>query len=121
MPCRPMSPDRSTASPARTLAGTISSECSTRPMPAVLMKIPSPFPWSTTFVSPVTISAPAARAAARIESSTVRNDSIGKPSSRMKAALSHAGRAPDIARSFTVPLTASVPMSPPGKKAGRTT
>ena len=31
------------------------------------------------------------------------------------------GRAPETARSLTVPLTASSPMSPPGKKSGLTT
>ncbi len=39
----------------------------------------------------------------------------------MKPQLRNCGRAPHIARSFTVPLTASVPMSPPGKNIGRTT
>ena len=34
--------------------------CSTMPMPAVLMKMPSPLPRSTTFVSPVTSCTPAA-------------------------------------------------------------
>ena len=38
------------------------------PMPAVLMKMPSPWPFSTTFVSPVTMWTPASRAASRIES-----------------------------------------------------
>ena len=39
----------------------------------------------------------------------------------MKAAARWSGRAPHMARSFTVPLTASRPMSPPGKKIGVTT
>ena len=45
----------------------------------------------------------------------------GKPSSRMKAADKNSGVAPPTARSLTVPCTASLPMSPPGKKSGRTT
>ncbi len=45
----------------------------------------------------------------------------GKPSSRMKLALSILGSAPDTARSLTVPLTASAPIDPPGKNSGRTT
>jgi len=44
--------------------------------------------------------------------------SSGRPSSRMKPALRYSGRAPLIARSLTVPLTASVPISPPGKISG---
>ena len=43
------------------------------------------------------------------------------PSSMMNAAVRNSGRAPLIARSFTVPLTASRPMSPPGKNNGVTT
>ena len=39
----------------------------------------------------------------------------------MNAAERNRGRAPPTARSFTVPWTASLPMSPPGKKIGRTT
>ncbi len=44
-----------------------------------------------------------------------------KPSSMTKPAESASGRAPETARSLTVPLTASSPMSPPGKKSGLTT
>ncbi len=40
----------------------------------------------------------------------------GNPSSRMKLALRNFGSAPETARSLTVPLTASAPMDPPGKK-----
>jgi hypothetical protein len=39
----------------------------------------------------------------------------------MSAADSHSGRAPTIARSLTVPLTASSPIEPPGKRIGCTT
>ena len=39
----------------------------------------------------------------------------------MNASDSASGRAPPTARSLTVPLTASSPMSPPGKKIGVTT
>ncbi len=46
----------------------------------------------------------------------------GKPSSRTTAQVRPRGSvAPIIARSFTVPQTASRPMSPPGKKMGCTT
>ena len=47
--------------------------------------------------------------------------SMREPSSMMKPALRNSGRAPPIARSFTVPCTASEPMSPPGKNSGCTT
>jgi hypothetical protein len=39
----------------------------------------------------------------------------------MKTKLRYRGCAPLIAKSFTVPLTASLPMSPPEKKMGVTT
>ena len=63
MPCRPRSPPTITASPGRTDEGRMSSPCSIVPTPAVLTKTPSPLPRSTTFVSPVTITTPAASAA----------------------------------------------------------
>ena len=47
--------------------------------------------------------------------------SISRPSSRMKEADRTRGRAAAVSRSFTVPATASRPMSPPGKKRGSTT
>ena len=49
------------------------------------------------------------------------NRPSASPSSRMKATERYWGRAPHIARSLTVPWTANVPMSPPGKKIGLTT
>ena len=64
---------------------------------------------------------PAVRAASAIDSTTRRNSSIGKPSSMMKAAVSASGAAPLMATSLMVPCTASLPMSPPGKKSGVTT
>ena len=39
----------------------------------------------------------------------------------MKLALRNFGSAPETARSLTVPLTASSPIDPPGKKSGWTT
>jgi hypothetical protein len=39
----------------------------------------------------------------------------------MKPDVKYKGRAPLIARSFTVPFIASLPMSPPGKNIGETT
>ena len=78
-------------------------------------------PRSTTFVSPATIDTPAAPAAAAMEAAIRRRSATGNPSSRMNPADRNAGRAPHIARSFTVPLTARSPMSPPGKNSGETT
>ncbi len=43
------------------------------------------------------------------------------PSSIIRQDWREAARAPIIARSFTVPHTASLPMSPPGKMSGETT
>ncbi len=74
-------------------------------------------PRSTTFVSPVTICTPARDASAAIDATMRRSSAISQPSSMMKAAK-QSGRAPPTARSFTVPQTASVPMSPPETRAG---
>ena len=61
------------------------------------------------------------RAAAAIASASARTTSAATPSSRMKPAVTASGRAPDTARSLTVPLTASSPIDPPGKRIGVTT
>ena len=64
----------------------------------------------------------AALAASAVMVATIRRRSaISQPSSMMKAADSHSGRAPPTARSFTVPQTASLPMSPPVNSSGVTT
>ncbi len=91
------------------------------PMPAVLMNSLSAAPRSTTLVSPVTTRTPANAAARRMLATTRRSDATGKPSSITTAHDRYSGRAPPMARSLTVPATASVPMSPPGKNSGSTT
>ena len=53
------------ASPGRARSPEMSTPSGTTPMPVVVMKTPSPLPFSTTLVSPVTIGTPASRAAAR--------------------------------------------------------
>src|SRR5258706_1902128 len=121
VPCSAMAPLRITRSPGRAPAAVISWWCATRPTPLVVMKHPSALPRSTTLVSPVTSRTPAVFAAALIDSTIRPRSASGKPSSRMKAALRYRGRSPAIARSLTVPLTASIPMAPPGKKSGVTT
>jgi hypothetical protein len=63
----------------------------------------------------------AARAAAAIASTSARNVSADRPSSSTSESVSASGRAPAIARSLTVPLTASSPIEPPGKRSGLTT
>lgn len=108
-------------SPSRTERGRITRSCVRTPMPAVFTKSASPLPRSTTFVSPVTMRTPATSAVRRIDASTRARTSIGRPSSAISAQLRKSGLAPTIARSFTVPETARVPMSPPGKKSGFTT
>ena len=90
-------------------------------MPAVLMKTPSPWPASTTLVSPVTSRTPAAARPRRDRlAPRGRPRPVSMPSSRMKPP-ERSGRAPLMARSLTVPLTARSPMLPPGKNSGRTT
>jgi hypothetical protein len=93
----------------------------TTPTPVVVMNTPSPLPRSTTLVSPVTMGTPAARAAAAIESTMRFRSASGNPSSRMKPAESHNGRAPLVATSLIVPCTDRLPISPPGKNSGETT
>ena len=93
----------------------------TSPTPAVVMKTLSAEPLGTTLVSPVTMATPASAAVRRMDSAMVLNVSISRPSSKMKDADNTRGRAAAVSRSFTVPATASRPMSPPGKKRGSTT
>ena len=90
-------------------------------MPLVHRYIPSAAPRSTTLVSPPTISTPAARAAAAIASISARRTAASSPSSRIIETVSASGLAPAIARSLTVPLTASSPILPPGTRSGLTT
>ena len=56
-----------------------------------------------------------------IASTSARSTSELRPSSRIIDTVSASGRAPDTARSLTVPLTASSPIEPPGKRSGLTT
>ena len=72
-------------------------------------------------VSPVTTATPAASAAALMDATMRRRLSVGRPSSMMRARLRYFGSAPHMARSFTVPQTQSLPISPPGKNSGSTT
>jgi len=90
-------------------------------MPKVETYMPSALPCSTTFVSPPMIETPALRAAIAIASISLSSALVGKPDSRMSVAIKAIGRAADTAKSFNVPLTASSPIEPPGKRSGRTT
>ena len=85
------------------------------------MYMPSAAPRSTTFVSPVTTSTPAAAAASAMSATIARSVSIGNPSSSTNAAESASGRAPIMARSFTVPCTARCPTDAAGNCSGWTT
>ena len=116
-----MGPLTRMASPGRARFGSITTPSSKTPIPVVLMKIPSPLPRSTTFVSPVTMRTPDSSAAARMAVTMVQSCSIGNPSSRMNPTERARGVAPHMARSFTVPWTARDPMLPPGKKGGSMT
>src|SRR5450830_68620 len=92
-----------------------------KPIPAVLMMIPSSAPFSTTFVSPVTIAVSTSWVASSIDATILRKSLMANPSSITIALVRASGAAPIIARSFTVPDTESRPISPPGKKMGLTT
>ena len=120
-PWTPMSPLTITTSPGRARSGRMSTLAGTTPIPAVLMYTPSPWPDSTTLVSPVTTCTPARAAASPSRWATAPTFATSVPSSRMKAAERNSAWAPLIARSLTVPLTARSPMLPPGKNSGRTT
>src|SRR5450755_3384432 len=91
------------------------------PIPVVHRYIPSASPRGTTFVSPPTISTPACRAASAMAWTSSRSTPASRPSSRIIETVSACGRAPAIARSLAVPLTASSPIEPPGKRSGETT
>src|SRR5664279_2029465 len=120
-PCRPIGPLMITTSPTAARVGRMSTPSWMTPTPAVLMNTPSPCPASTTLVSPVTRRTPATVAACPIAVAMRLMSASAVPSSRMNAVDRYSGRAPDMARSFTVPLTARSPMVPPGKNIGFTT
>ena len=117
-PWSPSVPLTITTSPGLALVPQMSTPGGISPIPAVLMNSLSAAPWLTTLVSPVTTSTPASRAASAIDRTTVSNSDSGSPSSMMKPQLRYSGRAPLIARSLTVPQTASLPMLPPGNSSG---
>ncbi len=77
-------------------------------------------PFSMTLVSPVTTGTPAISEYFPMLLVTLSSTSISNPSSRIMDMDSASGFPPMTAMSFTVPLTASDPMSPPGKKMGLT-
>ncbi len=90
-----------------------------RATPAVLMTMPSTSPRPITLVSPVRTAVPASRQASRIDARIRSRSRRGNPSSMITLHVSPSTSvAPIIARSFTVPDTASRPMSPPGKNGG---
>ena len=122
VPCSPIEPDSRIRSPGRSAARAEAARAGPGcPTPVVARYIWSAWPRSTTLVSPDTISTPAAVAARAIASTSARSTSASRPSSRIIASVSASGRAPAIARSLTVPLTASSPIEPPGKRSGLTT
>ena len=92
------------------------------PTPVVARYIRSAWPRSTTLVSPATISTPArARRCARSpRPPRAARRSRGPPRGSSRASARAGGR-PPTARSLTVPLTASSPIEPPGKRSGLTT
>src|SRR4051812_39975209 len=119
VPWAAIGPDSRIRSPGR--AGANAARGSRRPRPVVVMYRPSAWPRSTTLVSPPTIRTSAASAARAIASTSARSVSASRPSSRIRLSVSASGFAPPIARSLTVPLTASSPIDPPGNRSGLTT
>jgi len=85
------------------------------------MKIPSTFPLSTTLVSPVTILTPAFSEVSLIDFTIFLKSFIKNPSSIIKLKLKNLGIEKLVTKSFTVPQTASFPISPPLKNNGFTT
>ena len=120
-PCSPIKPLMRTLSPARMCSRPKHRLRLRRPIPEVLIKIESALPFSTTLKSPATIFTPAARAASAMLSATFSRTKISQPSSTINPHERKSGVAPSTARSLTVPQTASLPISPPGKKSGDTT
>ena len=119
-PCSPNGPDSTTASPGSIRSNPSDAPGNIAPTPEVLMTIPSSAPRGRTFVSPVTISTPASRAARPAEANTRSSSAIWSPSCSTSDRLSATGLAPLTARSLIVPQTASLPMSPPGNSSGWT-
>ena len=118
-PCLPTSPLKRIFAPLfkfPTLDSLIIS-----PIPEVLIKILSQLPLLTTLVSPQTMLTPASSAVLFILFKISLSSSIPSPSSIIKAQLIYLGFAPTIARSFIVPQTAILPISPPGNLVGLTT
>ncbi len=75
-------------------------------------------PLSTILVSPVIRGIPTSSRASLIEPPPFLSRSMCSPSSNTMEDASATGVAPIMAMSFTVPQTANLPMSPPGKKMG---
>ena len=102
-------------------AGESAARGSSRPIPVVHTYMPSAWPRSTTLVSPATISH-AGGGRGRGDRVDLGAQHVGVQALlEDQRRLSASGRAPPIARSLTVPLTASSPIEPPGKRSGLTT
>ncbi len=84
------------------------------------MTQPPRFPFSTTFVSPVTMLTCASLHACSMLSKILSRSARAKPSSNTKPEASAYGSAPIIAMSLTVPEMDRRPISPPGKNIGLT-
>ena len=85
------------------------------------MYSPSAAPRLTTLVSPVTISTPAASAAAGHVGDDGAQLGHREPLLEDERGRQPGGRAPITARSLTVPWTARWPIDPPGNRSGLTT
>ncbi len=93
---------------------------SAMPKPEAVTINSSTPPLSTTLVSPAIRGIPTSSRASLIEPTVFLSRSMCSPSSNTMEDASATGVAPITATSFTVPQTANLPMSPPGKKMGFT-
>src|SRR3954447_5000917 len=82
VPCRPIGPERTIRSPG--CGGANAARGSRRPIPVVVMYMPSAWPPSTAVVSPPTMRTPARSAACAIAATSSRSTSDERPSSRMR-------------------------------------
>ena len=91
------------------------------PMPVVFINSLSPFPFSTTFVSPHTILILAFIASWLIVFIISSSSFIASPSSIISESDKYKGIAPTTDRSLTVPQIDNFPILPPLKNMGSTT
>ena len=119
-PWRPTSPVTITTSPGFAKAPEVSKPSVSFPIPVVVIKTQSTWPFPATFVSPATILTPTSFAVFSIALTISSSLSMEKPSSMTKEQVRYKGFAPMQARSLTVPQILSFPIFPPLNSNGDT-